>query len=263
MIRVNHVLTPTENGGTVPFEGPMMVVWVEPETQRLCLINLKGRARKPAWFPASTVDSWLEQERLTLGELPWSESAECDESTLPAASRAIRDRRFEAITPLLDRLADLLSGNQATRLVADRARELGKPKAQLYAYLYAYLRGGQRRNALLPASSRMSGQHGASKRRPSRSNSRFHGRKVTAQDIETIRRTLDRFYLRPYGNSLKACYLRMLAAHFGHPTNALHEVPPSPALKNEKPPISWNQFYYHARRYLSAVPRPRPSERGR
>lgn len=272
MINVNHVLTPNREKATLPFEGPRIVIWAEPTTDRLFLMALHGRAYKPVAYPYQTVRTWLDQGLLIPGELTLDDQYERNECSIPEKSRRMRDVHFEIIRPIVENLDEFLIGAYGSNIVAERAALFGKTEQQVYNYVYAYLRGGQTRDALLPGylngkswASRLENQKKSDQVKPDGKPRKkrgapprttpYHGKNITAQDVENIEEAVKEHYIKYKGMSLRACREEMKRAHYRVSVNY---KPDGRAEYQFEPPDNiptMHQFYYWARKYLKPIRR--------
>lgn len=161
------------------------------------------------------------------------------------AARQRRDLAHECIAPLVA-TPDIFVPASRSALVKNRAKELACSQQTIYAYLRAWWRGGQNKNALLPNFKNSGNRRGETANRgrpPKYSDARIY--QVTAQDHARFETVLKKIFLKKKETTLDATYQRMLKIYYSYVNSEGNRriYPPG-----EIPSIT--QFRYYVRKLL-------------
>lgn len=164
-------------------------------------------------------------------------------SSVAASKR--RDHAYECIAPLVA-TPDIFMRASRSALVKARAKELACSEQTIYAYLRAWWRGGQNKNALLPNFKNSGNKGGETARRgrpPKYSDAPIY--QVTAQDHAHFEYALGEFFLKDEKTTLDAAYQRLLENFYSYIDSEGRRLfyPPG-----EIPSIT--QFRYYVRKHL-------------
>lgn len=135
-------------------------------------------------------------------------------SSVAASKR--RDHAYECIAPLVATPDIFMRASRSARVKA-RAKELACSEQTIYAYLRAWWRGGQNKNALLPNFKNSGNKGGETARRgrpPKYSDAPIY--QVTAQDHAHFEQVLRKIFLKDEKTTLDATYQRLLENFYSY-----------------------------------------------
>jgi len=211
------LLVPLEPNARSPLSEAMVVVFSDYPTNRVFLMNYENKPMKPSLFPMTTILSWIETELITTAEMKLESLHYLADSQIKNKTINKRDKRFNAIYPVIENLEEFLLSTYDSKLVAEAARQVGVTRYQIYQWTYLYLRRGQTKNALLPTYQGSSGKGrkstGARLGRPPRSPGHPYKLK-TPQDERNLKRVLEKHYFIPGAPPLRDAWLEFLALHY-------------------------------------------------
>lgn len=190
MLGINTVLGPGIDVDDPPIETDVVVVHIDPPTNRLFAVELSGECRTVHRWPLGAVMSWIEGEKTSCWELEIPEWMLLHDGAYTPAERRTRDRRWEMIRPIVrNHLDEFLLGSYGEHLVADRARAFDRSRITVYRTLNRYFRYGQIINSLLPDYRKCGrGSPGKdAKKVGARPQDGSVGRNVTDEDRENIK----------------------------------------------------------------------------
>lgn len=149
MLAINHVLEAISE--EPPFEKIARVLWLNRDLDLITFITLDEVLRTPWSFRLSEVESLVAAGKLRLTSVRIPGYMLKTEEELDEKKKAIRDRRWGVVEPLLngpDR--DLLYCPESLgRLVAAHSEKTGKTRWSIYRLLYRYWAFGMTPNAFL------------------------------------------------------------------------------------------------------------------
>ena len=135
----------------------MRLLWAPGSGRAAVLIDVMARDAQPTAIPRQDLDALLDDDGLIPCDDPHAAAIRTDTS-LTDIERSERDRRYDLIAPLIEDESRLvLDPSWRGRLVAERAREVGKERKYFYCYLRLWWQRGQLRNALVPLYARRGG----------------------------------------------------------------------------------------------------------
>ena len=217
MISINTLLVPLEPNARSPLSEAMVVVFSDYYTNRVFLMNYENKPRKPSLFPMTTILSWVETNLITTAEMKLEALYYLADSQIRNNSLEKRNKRFNAIYPIIENLEEFLLSIYDSKLVAKAASQAGVKRYQIYQWTYLYLRRGQTKNALLPRYQRSAGKKrrstGAKLGRPPRSPNHPHKVK-TPEDERNLKRVLDKYYFVPGAPPLREAWEQFLALQY-------------------------------------------------
>lgn len=255
MLAVNAVLQPHPAFEHGPLDHSYVVALLQPGVDRLFGVELTGVRRQPRCFALSAVRHWLDTDQIICSTLDLPDWMLRADVAFPRKTLDSRDRSFESIRPIVDRLEEFLLGSERNRLVQERAKELGCSRETLYRRLNRFLRHGQHINALLPEYHRCgcsSPEGRGSVKRGAPRRDGFMGRNVAAEDVRNIEFVIRKWYLPTDSRrTLKDCYYEMLLPTFySTGQRAMPTGKVTPALYDHDDRPSLHQFRYYARKFL-------------
>lgn len=164
-----------------------------------------------------TIESEDLKAAITAGELVKIKGATATvvKASSVAASKR-RDHAYECIAPLVA-TPDIFMPASRSALVKARAKELACSEQTIYAYLRAWWRGGQNKNALLPNFKNSGNKGGETARRgrpPKYSDAPIY--QVTAQDHAHFEQVLRKIFLKDEKTTLDATYQRLLENFYSY-----------------------------------------------
>lgn len=252
MLSVNTLLLPLEEISRSPISETMVVIFSDYGTNRISLINYEKKPRKPITFPLTMIVLWIEGGLIKTGKmaLPSFYSLPDNEQT-PNAIQS-RDKRFNAIAPVIENLEEFLIPTYGSKLVAQAAKDSGVRRYQIYQWTYLFLQLGQTKNALLPDNTNRKGNKrrcsGVRLGRKPKSPKAPYKHK-TPEDERNLERVLKKYYLIQGGLPLTKVYQHFLALHFSDCTRIQpdgqikFEIPPGSSFPSMSQFRSWTKSY--------------------
>ncbi len=238
------------------------ILWIDPSHTDAYLFDVQDPKAMPVWRRIADLESGIRQgDAKILAEDPFLIGMRSEED-ISDLHRAHRDQAWSVIQPLVER-ADNTVFVAATRgpLVDEALALSGVVKTTVYAYLRRYWRGGQTKNALLPAFDRRGGKgkdKGVSEHKRGRPPRRAQATQETGINVDdTIKAKFQRgihlYYENREGRSLTEAYQLVMERLFnlGYEKQGEALVPVLPPV-SELPTFRQFRYWYEKERDLES-----------
>jgi hypothetical protein len=238
------------------------LLWVDPSNSDAYLFNVQNPKAMPVWRRIVDLESAIQQgEARILVEDPFLNGMR-PETDIPDRHRIHRDQAWSVIQPLIE-AADgaVFVPEKRGPLVEKVCASAGVSKPTIYSYLRRYWRGGQTKNALLPAFDRRGGKGkaksaGECKRgRPPRRASATEDTGVNVNDAirAKFQRGIRLYYENREGRSLPEAFQLTLEHLFkvGYEKRGETFVPILPPV-SELPTFGQFRYWYEKERDLES-----------
>ncbi|MCL6264523.1 hypothetical protein [Craterilacuibacter sp. RT1T] len=148
----NTLFEPSPGLDNPPLKGLHRTLWVDPGNDLLVAIKIQFPLKAPQEFQLSGLQQLLNEQLIQSTQLTLRSLGTTSEDALPERYKAMRDRSWGMIEPLVSETMTPWIYLKAYRgsAIAHRAKILTVPPSQLRRILYQYWAYGSTPNALLP-----------------------------------------------------------------------------------------------------------------
>ncbi|WP_067514503.1 DDE-type integrase/transposase/recombinase [Endozoicomonas ascidiicola] len=186
-----------------------IIIRINDISNKLFLINAEGKPRKPICFAYDEIKKEIANKLIHIASVSYSYYSLQDDADIKDDWKAVRDKRWEIIKPLVSEQKDLdmfLEYEKSSPVIGNRSREAGVSRPSIYKFIYMYLQGGLRRNALLPDYHKVGhGHHAIKKVGPPRKD-KATGFVMTDECKELIKKSLKDYYYSKDEPGIKDTY---------------------------------------------------------
>jgi hypothetical protein len=238
------------------------VLWIDPSHTDAYLFDVQNPKAMPVWRRITDSENGIRQGDIgLLTEDPFLIGMRPDED-LSDLHRAHRDQAWAVIQPLVERDDDaLFVSEKRGPLVEAACASTGVSKPTIYAYLRRYWRGGQTKNALLPAFDRRGGkgkEKSAGERKRGRPPRRAPATQETGINVDDaikakFQRGIRLYYENREGRSLTEAYQLVMERLFnvGYEKRGETMVPVLPPV-SELPTFGQFRYWYEKEQDLES-----------
>jgi putative transposase len=238
------------------------ILWIDSSHTDTYLFDVQDPKAMPVWRRMADLVNWIEQgDARVLAADPFLVGMRSEED-ISDLHRTHRDQAWTAIRPLVERNdGTLFVANKRGAIVEAACLGAGVSKPTIYSYLRRYWRGGQTKNALLPAFDRRGGKGkeksaGECKRgRPPRRAQNAQETGINVDDaIKTkFQRGTRLYYENREGRSLTEAYQLVMEHLFnlGYEKRGETLVPVLPPV-SELPTFGQFRYWYEKERDLES-----------
>jgi hypothetical protein len=248
MIAINTVLIPIDASEQTLITESCVVVYGDQLRDKVFVINLKGRAKKPIALPYSLLLEWLNGKIIGLATLEKPTYFQLSDNLLPEKTVLKREARWRAILPLTSHLEEFLMADYGSKLVSDTARKAEKTRDQIYQWFYQYLRLGQTKTAVTPNYTLTGSVPRAVANKkigaPRVNDGEIFGKNITEEDKAKITKILNKHYWLENGMSLSQCLVELNLAYYAEGKTISQTGEIKVTLKPENERVSINQLRY-------------------
>ena len=248
MITINSVLIPIDTSEQTLITESCVVVYGDQIRDKVFVINLEGRAKKPIALPYGLLLEWVNNKLIGVATLEKPAYFQLSDNLLPEKTVLKREVRWNAISPLIFRLEEFLMADYGSKLIAEAAKKAQKTRYQIYQWFYQYLRLGQTKFAITPNYT----QTGSVPRTitdkkigaPRHNKQQIIGKNTTEEDKANITKIIKKYYWRENGMSLTQCLVELNLEYYalGKTISQTGEIKVTLKPENERPSI--NQLRY-------------------
>jgi hypothetical protein len=194
------------------------VLWVKIEQPGYILIDISSMRALPLYRRHAELEYLADIGQLAFdAEDPFP--LPIDEDAIAPQHRALRDKNWERIAPLLAKQPDVLDRYRRGKIIAALVKELGDNHVALYRLLRRYWQRGMARNALLPDYAKCGG-YGKDKT----ASFKPRGRRPDDPELASVnispairklfRTSITAYYARKEVFDMSECFHLMLRMHF-------------------------------------------------
>lgn len=248
MITINSVLIPIEASEQTLITENCVVVYGDQLRDKVFVINLKGRAKKPIALPYGLLLEWVNDKLIGLATLEKPAYFQLSDNLLPEKTVLKREARWNAISPLIYRLEEFLMADYGSKLVTETAKKAGKTRHQIYQWFYQYLRLGQTKSAITPNYTLTGSVPRAVANIkigvPRDNEDGIIGKNITKVDKDYITKIMKKYYWIENGMSLSQCLVELDKDYYAKGRSISQTGHVTVALKHDDERISINQLRY-------------------
>lgn len=235
---------------------PYIIIRINKISNKVFLINSEGAPRKPIMVSYDEIAEDIKSNLVQVAKVSYYYYSLKDDESLPEDWRIIRDHRWEIIKPIVSEEKDLdtfLEYEKGSPSVGSRSKETGISRPSIYKFIYLYLQGGLRKNALLPRRDKIGHGHNAKKKVGAPRKDKATGFKITDTDKENIKKSLKDHYYSKKKPSKKDTYTYLCDTYY---SDEVYDEKEKIYIKkhfdvNNKPSI--DQFEYWSGKFLDPV----------
>jgi hypothetical protein len=248
MIAINSVLIPIDASEQTLITESCVVVYGDQLRDKVFVINLEGRAKKPIALPYSLLLEWVNDKIIGLATLEKPAYFQLSDNLLPEKTIIKREARWSAISPLIFRLEEFLMADYGSKLVSETACKAKKTRDQIYQWFYQYLRLGQTKTALTPNYTNTGSVERKTQQKkigaPRQNNHGVIGKNVIQQDKDNIHKIIKKHYWTENGLSLTQCLVELNLQYYASGRSISQNGQINISLLSEDERITINQLRY-------------------
>lgn len=252
----NMLISTDENLGVI--KGKYIIILINYISKVVYLINAEGKPRKPINVPLDDIEKDIQEKKIRTSSVGYSYYSMLEDEKINPKWVKKRDDRLNTISEIIKddlSLENFLNASNVNPVVKELAKKQGCTRDSIYKFVYTYLQGGRRRNALLPDYHRI----GHSSSHDTKVGTNTDGKRIgvpvseKSKHYENIKEALDKYYKTGDKKTYEYVYDKMCDDHYSsmewNKDTKKFEI--EHFNKNNKPTIY--QFQYWARKYLDPV----------
>ena len=235
---------------------PYIVIRINNISNKAFLINAEGSPRKPIRVAYDELMKEIKNNLIHLAVVKYSYHSLQDDNNINDNWKTVRDRRWEIIKPIVSEEKDLdmfLEYEKGCPVVGKRSNESGISRPSIYKYIYLYLQGGLRKNALLPRLDRIGHGHNAKNKVGAPRKDKSTGFIMAEKDKENIKKSLKDCYYSNKKPSLEETYTYLCDNFYSDEEKDKKENVYVKVHWDENNKPSKDQFKYWARKFIDPV----------
>ena len=232
-----------------------IIVRINTVNNKIFLINADGKPRKPISMKLDEIKQEIKDQKIHVSSVSCSFYSLQGDDEIKESWREIRDIRWKIIKPLVSEEKDLdmfLEYTKGTPIVSKRLKETGVSRPSIYKFIYMYLQGGSRKNALLPDLHKVGKGHNGKSKVGALRRDKATGKTVTDNDKDNIKSALKGHFYDKKKPNLKDTYIYMCDKYYSDEILNEDGIYIKEHWDDNRKP-SKNQFKYWAKYFIDPI----------